>query len=437
MLLNHEGGISEVARDLREAQASFSSFACVNKICHRLYYEESWRVISIHGPDAANQLISLFQILHNNPRISSFVKEFVLHFDLNDDPSRISIMNMAFLMRPDIPRIVGRGTMSRDRYYSLLDIAYREQLAPVQNSKYILWATALVFHGLSHLTHLTISVPGHTLAYGKTLMFGGGTVGFPSLQSLTIHDTTRSVDEVLWTFPPPCVWDSVLGNTPGVSDVFLHNFNTFDGFFEQEANGFGVTLTSLVLDYVEIHYQELQFILQNCTALGKFVCRQAIITLDDDLFHAQILDPEDEMIPLMTLLSERAATLHTICLPSVHKLPAALHGHCSFSEFRNLQSFWLEAGFNEPLRDGPNTRPLQGRILQTLPASLKRLHLEGKLPEEDLSWLVSNCRSRFPELKELALDPTYVNCADMRRLVQQLRDIGVSIVRVDPYPQLW
>ncbi|KAH9231954.1 hypothetical protein K456DRAFT_54470 [Colletotrichum gloeosporioides 23] len=32
ILLTHEGGISEVARDLREAQASFSSFSCVGKI---------------------------------------------------------------------------------------------------------------------------------------------------------------------------------------------------------------------------------------------------------------------------------------------------------------------------------------------------------------------------------------------------------------------
>ncbi|KAF4822291.1 hypothetical protein CGCTS75_v010717 [Colletotrichum tropicale] len=438
ILLNHKGGISEVARDLREAQTAFSSFSCVNKICHRLYYEDARRVVSIHGPDAANQLISLFRILYNNPRISGLVKELVLHFDLNDDTSRISVRNMAFLMRPDIPRIFG-GDMSRSGYYSLLDKAHREQQVPVQNSKYILWATALVFRGLDHLTHLTISVPDNTLTYGQTIMFGAGTIGFPSLQSLTIHDATRDdVDEPLWMWPPPSIWDSVLGNSPSVSDVFLYNFSDFKTIFEQEANGFGKTLTSLVLTDVEMDYHELPVKLRHFSNLGKFVCRRAAIGFDETLLGVQILDPTDPD-PLMTILSDLAATLHTICLPSVHKLPAVLLGDCSFRKFRNLQNVWLDADFSKPPRDEGygSLEPLQGRILKHLPASLKRLHLEGKPTNEDLSWLASNCRSRLPKLKELGLDATYVNSASMGPLVQQLRDAGLAIVPVDPYPQLW
>ncbi|KAF3809482.1 hypothetical protein GCG54_00012765 [Colletotrichum gloeosporioides] len=438
ILLNHEGGISEVARDLREAQAAFSSFSYVNKICHQLYYEEAWRVVSIHGPDAANQLISLFRILHNNPRISSLVKELVLQFNMHDDTSRISIRNMAFLMGPDIPRIFG-GNMSRNEYYSMLDKAHGKLQVPVQNSKYILWATALVFRGLDHLTHLTISVPDHTLTYGQTIMFGAGTIGFPSLQSLTMHDATRDdVDEAPWLWPPPCIWDSVLGNTPSVSDVFLHNFSDFRTFFEQEANGFGKTLASLVLNGVELEYDELLVKLRDFSNLEKFVCRRVAIGFDQTLLGVQILDPTDPD-PLMTILSELAATLHTICLPSVHKLPAVLLGRFSFKKFRNLQNFWLDADFSKAPRDEGygSTEPLQGTILRHLPASLKRLHLEGKPTDEDLSWLASNCKSRLPNLKELGLDATCVDSASMRPLVQQLRDAGVAIVPVDPYPQLW
>ncbi|KAF5498010.1 hypothetical protein CGCS363_v007855 [Colletotrichum siamense] len=440
ILLKHEGGISEVARDLREAQASFSSFSCVNKICHRLYYEEARRVVSIHGPDAANQLISLFRILHNNPRISRFVKELILHFDLNDDTSRISIRNMAFLMRPEILRIF-RGNTSLNGYHRKLDRVYAEQPTAVKNSKYILWATALVFRGLNHLTHLTLAVPEHTLAYGKPIIFGAGTIGFPSLQSLTIADAGLTVNEVGWTFPPPCMWDSLLESAPDVLDVFLHKFNDFDGFFEQEANSFGKTLTSLVLNDIEIYYHELQMKLKDFSNLGKFVCRRAAIDFEESLLGVEVLDTseEDDPVPLMTLLSELAATLHTICLPSVHELPAVLLGSFSFRKFRNLQNFWLDADFSKPPRDEGygSTEPLQGRILKHLPASLERLHLEGKPTDEDLSWLASNCRSRLPKLKELGLDATYVNSASMRPLVQQLRDAGVAIVPVDPYPQLW
>ncbi|KAK1843187.1 hypothetical protein CCHR01_14181 [Colletotrichum chrysophilum] len=440
ILLTHEGGISEVARDLREAQASFSSFSCVNKICHRLYYEEAWRVVSIHGPDAANQLISLVRIVHNNPRISGFVKELILHFDLNDDTSRISIRNMAFLMRPEILRIF-RGNTSLNGYHRKLERVYAEQPTAVRNSKYILWATALVFHGLDHLTHLTLAIPEHTLAYGKTIIFGAGTIGFPSLQSLTIADAGLTFNEAGWTFPAPCIWDSLLESAPDVSDVFLHKFESFDGFFEQEANSSGKTLTSLVLNEVEIYYHDLQMKLQDFSNLGKFVCRRAAIGFDESLLGVEVLDTaeEDDPVPLMTLLSELAATLHTICLPSVHELPAVLFGPSSFRKFRKLQNLWLDVDFSKPPRDEGygSTEPLQGRILKHLPGPLERLHLEGKPTDEDLSWLASNCKSWLPKLKELGLDATYVNSARMRPLVQQLRDAGVAIVPVDPYPQLW
>ncbi|KAF0316437.1 hypothetical protein GQ607_016360, partial [Colletotrichum asianum] len=316
---------------------------------------------------------------------------------------------MAFLMRPEILRIF-RGNTSLNGYHRKLERVYAEQPTAVKNSKYIPWATALVFHALDHLTHLTLAIPEHTLAYGRTVVFGAGTIGFPSLQSLTIADAGLTFNEAGWAFPAPCIWDSLLESAPDVSDVFIHEFDSFDGFFEQEANSSGNTLTSLVLNEVEIYYHDLQMKLQDFSNLGKFVCRRAAISFDQSLLGVEVLDAteEDDPVPLMTLLSELAATLHIICLPSLHELPAVLFGPSSFRNFRTLQNLWLDANFSKHPRDEGygSTEPLQGRILKHLPTSLELLHLEGKPTDEDLSWLASNCRSRLPKLKELGLDAT-------------------------------
>lgn len=97
--------VHNASRALRKARATLFNLSFVNKTMRQLLLKESYRVISISGEDGANQLVNLFRTLHESPAISNSVKEFVLHIEVEDNPSRISLNNMAYLLSTDLPRL--------------------------------------------------------------------------------------------------------------------------------------------------------------------------------------------------------------------------------------------------------------------------------------------------------------------------------------------
>ncbi|KAK2766604.1 hypothetical protein CKAH01_15407 [Colletotrichum kahawae] len=196
MLKTRNECVREASEALRRARASLFNLSVVNKTWRQLLFKESYRVVSIHGAYAANQLIDLFRVLYNNPTISNSIEEFVLHIEIEDNPNRIALDNMAYLLSPDLPRLSEDEEViegSQASYLALLD-SYYDESPTIRNSKYIIWAAGLVLSRLTHLTDLTLSVSDHTLIHGHLILFGSFSTRFPSLKSITLEDAVRSND---------------------------------------------------------------------------------------------------------------------------------------------------------------------------------------------------------------------------------------------------
>ncbi|KAK1843185.1 hypothetical protein CCHR01_14179 [Colletotrichum chrysophilum] len=279
--------VREASETIREARASLFNLSIVNKTWRHLLFEESYRVISIHGDYAANQLIDLFRVLHNNPTISNSIKEFVLQIQIEDSPDRIALNNMAYLLSPDLPRLS-------------------------EDEEYIIWAAGLVLSRLTHLTDLTLSVSDHTLVHSHLILFGSFSTRFPSLESITLEDAVRSNDsadlsyDLHWDPYAPKTWDVLFEAAPNVSDIYVQSWSDFL-HFSQPTTIFEANITSLVFDDVTIDYDDLAEMVEFAKCLERFVCLDTDITFN-------LIDQNDLMVSLLTALSERAATLRTIAI---------------------------------------------------------------------------------------------------------------------------
>ncbi|KAH0438748.1 hypothetical protein CcaCcLH18_03180 [Colletotrichum camelliae] len=438
MLKTRNECVREASEALRRARASLFNLSIVNKTWRQLLFKESYRVVSIHGAYAANQLIDLFRVLYNNPTISNSIEEFVLHIEIEDNPNRIALDNMAYLLSPDLPRLSEDEEViegSQSSYLALLD-SYYDENPTIRNSKYIIWAAGLVLSRLTHLTDLTLSVSDHTLIHGHLILFGSFSTRFPSLKSITLEDALRSNDsadlsyDLHWDPYAPKTWDILFEAAPNVSDIFVQSWTDFQRF-SQPTTIFEANITSLVFDDVTIDYDDLAEMVEFAKCLEKFVCRNTDIPFD-------FVDHDDLLEPLLTALSERAATLRTIVIGTLPKWSriAVLHGHRTFSNFSRLQNLWVDARVVEPLtlmHDETGRPDVCNAVIGTLPTSLERLHVDD-FPERDLVWLTENCESKYPTLKEVGF---YAGLTKMDQFKKRFREIGVTAVYLDQDPQLW
>lgn len=438
MLESERVCVSDTSRAVREARASLFNLSSVNKTLRRLLFEESYRVISIHGEDGANKLVNLLRTLYNNPAISNSVEEFILHIEVEDNPKHISLNNMAYLSSPDLPRLFNfneAGEDDQQTYLAELDRMYNQNPF-VRSSKYILWAAGLVLSQLTRITDLTLSVSGHTLAHASAILLPFS-CRFPSLESITLEDAKRSSSpasfaDIEWDQFSRSPAETLARVARNVSDVFFQSWTDFRGF-SFIMNEYGSNITSLIFDDITIDYGDLVDMIEGADNLEKFVCRKATVETD-------VAIPGDMMAPLLTALSQREATLRTIVITSLEKYdlgPTDFYPDRTFNDFSNLENLWLEGKFIEPaitlLYDEDGEQDVGNAVIGMLPASLNRLHVDN-FREMELFWLAENCEDRYPNLKEVGFDTGHAN---KNHYSEWFEEVGVAVVEVDPHPHLW
>ncbi|KAK6218547.1 hypothetical protein QIS74_06427 [Colletotrichum tabaci] len=449
-----------LAKSLNREGLSVINLASTCKYLHRVLAAEKYRFVSIPGCNSAQKLLSLLRLIRIRPEIGDHVQQLrlqlsVLHYghtsvsykqlrSLNDWAATIGIT------------IADETWVDAMKYDNEMNLLLTKAMEYEKTCIAIL--CVMLFYYLRNVKETTFAT-SHDFytaircqlqdSHLEPMRESPAVGRLPSLRSLAFEPA-----------PPSSVSDNesdiydiakMVTISSGISDIYLRKLALYsEGFYGRPK----AYLRSIVLQDVLIARGPSSFydFLQSCRNLRRF------IHVATDNSHQQTWSHPPYHSEIQRVLRGSRRSLRTLCFYCfpIRWLDQDDQIFETFEAFKVLEDLWVDAwscGWavkdnveNEfdvesesNFEEEAMTPATAVNLIQTLPSSLRRLHINGPVDRiyNSLKWLAGHCRDgMMPHLKEIAFDDLESTMAT-EKLKVMFREAGVRTCGVDMDPISW
>ncbi|OHW90084.1 hypothetical protein CSPAE12_11310 [Colletotrichum incanum] len=451
-----------LARTLHRERSSVIGFSSACKSLHEALKAEKYRFVSIHGHNSAQKLLSLLRLIRVRPEIGDHIQQLHLQLiPLACDTTSVSYEQLRSLKTwaETIGIVVEDATLLNAlNYESGEDHEDSESCFPSTNQyehdkTCLRILCSMLFYYLRDVKEITLSTSWELFSTLPDQLKSSRSDSqqslwprnfLPALQSLAFETNLPSVGES--DCMNSCDIIGMAQIARGVSDVYLRGFGLHHNTGMAFSNKF---LHSLVLQDVYLpSYRggSVYAFLESCKNLSKF------IYIRSDNIHQTYEYSIPSPLRIQEALKSSRKSLRTLCFyygPTLrdHEIGRFFE---SFKNFLCLENLWVDAwscgwavedniesevemeSESNFVEEAPTPASVT-KLIQTLPPSLRRLHIDGPVDcvYDSLRWLALHCRDgMMPLLKEMAFDDLDSKIAS-EKLKIMFKEAGVKKCRVD------
>ncbi|KZL85834.1 hypothetical protein CI238_05777 [Colletotrichum incanum] len=457
-----------LARTLHRERSSVIGFSSACKSLHEALKAEKYRFVSIHGHNSAQKLLSLLRLIRVRPEIGDHIQQLHLQLiPLACDTTSVSYEQLRSLKTwaETIGIVVEDATLLNAlNYESGEDHEDSESCFPSTNQyehdkTCLRILCSMLFYYLRDVKEITLSTSWELFSTLPDQLKSSRSDSqqslwprnfLPALQSLAFETNLPSVGES--DCMNSCDIIGMAQIARGVSDVYLRGFGLHHNTGMAFSNKF---LHSLVLQDVYLpSYRggSVYAFLESCKNLSKF------IYIRSDNIHQTYEYSIPSPLRIQEALKSSRKSLRTLCFyygPTLrdHEIGRFFE---SFKNFLCLENLWVDAwscgwavedniesevemeSESNFVEEAPTPASVT-KLIQTLPPSLRRLHIDGPVDcvYDSLRWLALHCRDgMMPLLKEMAFDDLDSKIAS-EKLKIMFKEAGVKKCRVDTNLIMW
>ncbi|TQN67609.1 hypothetical protein CSHISOI_07860 [Colletotrichum shisoi] len=446
-----------LAKSLNHEGISVINLASTCKYLHRVLAAEKYRFVSIPGCNSAQKLLSLLRLIRIRPEIGHHVQQLRLQLSVlpygHTSVSYKQLRSLKAWAATIGLTIADETWVDAIKYDNGMNLSLNKAMEYEKTCIAIL--CVMLFYYLRSVKEITFATSHDFFTTIRCLlqdshlepMQESSAVGrLPSLRSLAFEPASPSS-----VSNDPLDIAKMVTISSGISDIYLRKLALYsEGFYGRPK----AYLRSIVLQDVLVARGPSTFyeFLQSCRDLRRFIN----VATDNSNQQTWSHPPYPSTIQRVLRVSRRSLrTLCFYCFP-IRWLDQDDQIFETFEAFRVLEDLWVDAwscGWavtdnveNEldiesesNFEEESVSPPAAVTLIQTLPSSLRRLHIHGPVDRiyNSLRWLAGHCRvGMMPRLKEIAFDDLESKMAT-EKLKVLFREAGVRTCSVDMDPTSW
>ncbi|EFQ25900.1 hypothetical protein CGRA01v4_14305 [Colletotrichum graminicola] len=448
-----------LVRSLHRERSSVINLSSACKALHETLKTEKYRFVSIHGHNSAHKLLSLLRLIRIRPEIGDHIHQ--LHLRLLPFASGLTSVSYEQLrsLRTWAETI---GVRVNDVLLTALNyedhkdsINYEDLYGHEKTCLRIL--CAMMCYYLRHVKDISLSMSlelfstfADQLISRRPPPWNQRSTNLPTIRSLALETSNPEMLGVECMNP----WDAIrmAEVAKSVSEIYLRGFGLR---FTAEMTYSNHFLHSLVLQDVFLPpdgSSSVYRFLESCKSLARFI----YLRTNNISEYFEYSQPRP--VRMQKALTGSRNSLQTLCIYCGPKIrddgTARFLG--TFERFPCLESLWVDAwscgwavgddvetdveieSESNFVEEEP-TPALATRLIQTLPPSLRRLHIDGPVDRiyDSLRWFANHCRDGMvPRFKELAFEDLDSRIAT-ENLRSMFREAGVKHCKVDKDIVMW